>query len=56
MCSLSQTLKQMYTIEDIISSYPNATSILKEFSDSLPLILKPEEINDVNSSKDGKQR
>ena len=41
----------MYTIEDIISSYPHATGILKEFPDSLLLILKQEEINDTEQLK-----
>ena len=41
----------MYTIEDIISNYPHATGILREFPDSILLILKPEEINDIEQLK-----
>jgi len=41
----------MYTIEDIISSYLHATGILKEYPDCLLLILKPEEINDIEQLK-----
>jgi len=41
----------MYTIEGIISSYPNATGTLKEHPDSCLLILKPEEIKETEQLK-----
>ena len=41
----------MYTVIDIISSYPHATGILKEHPDCLLLILKPEEIENVEQLK-----